>query len=67
LAIARDKHFLSVLILDELTSSLDEGSSVLFSVIRSLCDQGLMILCHPLLDQTYEIADRITVLRNGGW
>jgi monosaccharide-transporting ATPase len=56
-----------ILILDEPTSSLDEGEvAMLFSVIRSLRDQGLAILfVTHFLDQTYEIADRITVLRNG--
>jgi simple sugar transport system ATP-binding protein len=57
-----------ILILDEPTSRLDEGEvAMLFSVIRSLRDQGLAILfVTHFLDQTYEIADRITVLRNGG-
>ena len=56
-----------ILILDEPTSSLDEEEvGMLFSVIRSLRDRGLAILfVTHFLDQTYEIADRITVLRNG--
>lgn len=56
-----------VLILDEPTSSLDRNEvDMLFSVIRSLKsrDIGIIIITH-FLDQVYEIADRITVLRNG--
>ncbi|MBB2975575.1 simple sugar transport system ATP-binding protein [Microbacterium endophyticum] len=56
-----------VLILDEPTSSLDakevEG---LFTVIRSLRDEGVAILfVSHFLDQIYAISDRLTVLRNG--
>ena len=56
-----------LLILDEPTSSLDENEvQELFGVIRRLRDQGLgIIFITHFLDQTYEIADRITVLRNG--
>jgi ABC-type sugar transport system, ATPase component len=56
-----------VLILDEPTSSLDEDEvEQLFSVIRKLRDEGLAILfITHFLDQTYHIADRITVLKNG--
>jgi monosaccharide-transporting ATPase len=56
-----------VLILDEPTSSLDAGEvAQLFRVIRGLRDQGLAIVfVTHFLDQVYEIADRITVLRNG--
>jgi galactofuranose transport system ATP-binding protein len=56
-----------ILILDEPTSSLDETEvAQLFKVIRSLRDQGLAILfITHFLDQTYEISDRITVLKNG--
>jgi simple sugar transport system ATP-binding protein len=56
-----------VLILDEPTSSLD-GDEVkhLFSVLRTLRDEGLAILfVTHFLDEVYAIADRITVLRNG--
>src|SRR5450830_1621447 len=57
----------SVLILDEPTSSLDEAEvQLLFKVLRSLRDEGMAILfVTHFLDQTYEISDRITVLRNG--
>ena len=56
-----------VLILDEPTSSLDRDEvERLFAVIRDLRDQGVAILfVSHFLDQVYEIADRITVLRNG--
>lgn len=56
-----------VLILDEPTSSLDEAEvQQLFKVLRRLRAQGMAILfVTHFLDQTYEISDRITVLRNG--
>jgi len=56
-----------VLILDEPTSSLDEGEVVqLFKVIRKLKADGMAILfITHFLDQTYEISDRITILKNG--
>jgi len=56
-----------VLILDEPTSSLDRGEvEALFEVVRSLRNKGVAILfVSHFLDQVYEIADRITVLRNG--
>ena len=56
-----------VLILDEPTSSLDEGEvQLLFEVLRSLRANGMAILLVThFLEQTYAISDRITVLRNG--
>jgi simple sugar transport system ATP-binding protein len=56
-----------VLILDEPTSSLDRGEvEQLFDIVRGLRDAGVAILfVSHFLDQVYEIADRITVLRNG--
>ncbi|NLG19650.1 MAG: sugar ABC transporter ATP-binding protein [Fibrobacter sp.] len=56
-----------VLILDEPTSSLDENEvRLLFSVLKKLKAEGMAILfVTHFLDQTYEISDRITVLRNG--
>jgi simple sugar transport system ATP-binding protein len=56
-----------VLILDEPTSSLDEEEvELLFQVLRRLREHGLAILfVTHFLDQTYQLADRITVLRNG--
>ncbi|MDR5758855.1 sugar ABC transporter ATP-binding protein [Caballeronia sp. LZ035] len=56
-----------VLILDEPTSSLDDGEVTrLFDVLRRLRDAGLAILfVTHFLEQTYAISDRITVMRNG--
>ncbi len=56
-----------VLILDEPTSSLDRAeTATLFAVLRRLADKGLAILIvtHSLT-QVFEIASRVTVLRNG--
>jgi monosaccharide-transporting ATPase len=57
-----------VLILDEPTSSLDSSEvDQLFAVMRRLKEDGVAILfVSHFLDQVYEIADRMTVLRNGG-
>ncbi|HAT31154.1 MAG TPA: sugar ABC transporter ATP-binding protein [Janthinobacterium sp.] len=56
-----------ILILDEPTSSLDDGEvERLFAVMRQLRGKGMAILfVTHFLDQTYAVADRITVLRNG--
>jgi simple sugar transport system ATP-binding protein len=56
-----------VLILDEPTSSLDESEvAQLFKIIRKLRDEGMAILfITHFLDQTYQISDRITILKNG--
>jgi simple sugar transport system ATP-binding protein len=56
-----------VLILDEPTSSLDDAAvQRLFALLRRLREQGLAILfVTHFLDQTYALADRITVMRNG--
>jgi simple sugar transport system ATP-binding protein len=63
-AMVRDAR---VLILDEPTSSLDrEEVERLFTVVRDLRAKGIAILfVSHFLDQVYEIADRLTVLRNG--
>ena len=57
----------SILILDEPTSSLDAAeTALLFDVLRRLKAQGMGILfVTHFLGQVYEIADTITVLRNG--
>lgn len=68
ISIARAIHINArVLILDEPTSSLDADEvAELFRIIRSLRDDGVAILfVSHFLDQVYEIADRLTVLRNG--
>ena len=56
-----------VLILDEPTSSLDEGEvEKLFGLMRRLRDQGVgIIFVTHFLEQVYAVCDRITVLRNG--
>ncbi|ETX16329.1 sugar ABC transporter ATP-binding protein [Roseivivax halodurans JCM 10272] len=56
-----------VLILDEPTASLDaRETEMLFDVMRKLRDRGLgVVFISHFLDQVYEIADRVTVLRNG--
>ena len=68
-AITRALEVLSakVLILDEPTSSLDmHETSLLFDVVRKLKNEGIgIIFITHFLDQVYQIADRITVLRNG--
>ncbi len=68
-AIARALEIASakVLVLDEPTSSLDaHETDQLFSVMRKLKSEGMAIIfITHFLDQVYEVADRITVLRNG--
>ncbi len=56
-----------VLILDEPTSSLDDGEVArLFDVLRALKRSGMAILfVTHFLEQTYAVSDRITVMRNG--
>jgi galactofuranose transport system ATP-binding protein len=68
-AITRALEILSakVLILDEPTSSLDiHETNLLFDVMRKLKGEGLgIVFITHFLDQVYQVADRITVLRNG--
>jgi simple sugar transport system ATP-binding protein len=56
-----------VLVLDEPTSSLDADEvAELFRIMRVLREDGVAILfVSHFLDQVHEIADRMTVLRNG--
>ncbi len=56
-----------ILILDEPTSSLDANETrLLFDVMRKLRDSGIAIVfVTHFLDQVYQVADRITVLRDG--
>ncbi len=58
-----------VLILDEPTSSLSAHEvTQLFRLIRSLRNQGVAILfISHRLEEVLEIADRVTVLRDGRW
>jgi simple sugar transport system ATP-binding protein len=55
------------LILDEPTSSLDDQEvAKLFSLMRGLKARGVgIVFVTHFLEQVYEVADRITVLRNG--
>jgi simple sugar transport system ATP-binding protein len=68
-AIARALEVASakILVLDEPTSSLDvKESNKLFDVMKKLKSEGLgVIFITHFLDQVYQVADRITVLRNG--
>ena len=68
-AIARALEIASarILILDEPTSSLTlHETAQLFRVMRKLKSEGMAIIfVTHFLDQVYEVADRITVLRNG--
>ncbi|MFW6108618.1 MAG: sugar ABC transporter ATP-binding protein, partial [bacterium] len=56
-----------LIIMDEPTSSLDEHEvERLFAIIRQLKADGVSVLfITHFLDQVYEIAERLTVLRNG--
>ncbi|WP_152047441.1 sugar ABC transporter ATP-binding protein [Aureimonas psammosilenae] len=56
-----------VLILDEPTASLDAAEvERLFTIVRKLRDQGLaVVFITHFLDQVFDLADRVTVLRNG--
>ncbi|MDR1703521.1 MAG: ATP-binding cassette domain-containing protein, partial [Clostridiales bacterium] len=68
IAIARAVSINSkVLILDEPTSSLDEGEvRKLFALMRQLSEQGVgIVFITHFLEQVYAVCDRITVLRNG--
>lgn len=59
----------SILVLDEVTSSLDRSEvEQLFSILARLRKEGMAILLVThFLDQVYQISDRITVLRNGSF
>ena len=56
-----------VLVLDEPTASLDANETeLLFQILRDLKSRGIAIVfITHFIDQVYEIADRISVLRNG--
>ncbi|MDP2914850.1 MAG: sugar ABC transporter ATP-binding protein [Candidatus Aminicenantes bacterium] len=56
-----------IIIMDEPTSALNETETAkLFEIIRSLRDRGcaIVFISHRL-DEIYQVADRITVLRDG--
>lgn len=56
-----------VLVMDEPTSSLDEGEvKQLFALVERLKARGTgIVFVTHFLDQVYQVSDRITVLRNG--
>lgn len=56
-----------VLILDEPTASLDAAEvRMVFDVVRDLRDRGMAIIfVSHFLDQVFDLADRVTILRNG--
>ncbi len=56
-----------VLVLDEPTASLDTHEvEMLFAVLKQLRAEGLgIVIITHFLNQVYDIADRVTVLRNG--
>ena len=56
-----------VLILDEPTSSLtDDEVASLFALVRRLRDEGVaVIFVSHRLSEIFELADRVTVLRDG--
>ncbi len=56
-----------VLVLDEPTASLDANeTALLFRIVRDLKARGIAIVfITHFIDQVYEIADRVSVLRNG--
>ena len=56
-----------VLVLDEPTASLDSHETeLLFDIVRDLKSRGIAIVfITHFIDQVYQIADRISVLRNG--
>ena len=58
-----------IIIMDEPTSSLTLGETrQLFRIIKSLRDEGIgIIYISHRMEEVMEIADRITVLRDGKW
>ncbi len=56
-----------VLVLDEPTASLDATeTALLFQIVRDLKSRGIAIVfITHFVDQVYQIADRVSVLRNG--
>jgi ribose transport system ATP-binding protein len=67
-AIARAIGFSArLVIMDEPTSSLDEGEvALLFKVIRQLKAEGVsVIFVSHKLDELYKVCDRVTIMRDG--
>src|SRR5690606_6228779 len=68
--IARALHAESkILILDEPTTALSSRETDgLFSMIRQLRSEGLaMVYISHRMNEVYELADRVSVLRDGGY
>ncbi len=58
-----------VIIMDEPTSALTESEvKILFDIIKKLKEKGISIIyISHKLDEIFEIADRVTVFRDGKW
>lgn len=56
-----------ILVMDEPTASLSERETqILFEIIRTLRDQGIAVIyISHRMSEVYELADRVTVLRDG--
>lgn len=63
-ALANESH---ILVMDEVTSALrSEEIEQLFILIRSLCASGVSVIyITHRIDEVFEIADQVTVLRDG--
>jgi inositol transport system ATP-binding protein len=58
-----------VILMDEPTAALsDHECAALFKAIRQLCQRGVAVVytTHKM-DEVFQLADRITVLRDGAW
>ncbi|MBF0442999.1 MAG: sugar ABC transporter ATP-binding protein, partial [Oligoflexales bacterium] len=63
------RHKAKVIVMDEPTTALtDEEIKRLFTMMRSLCTEGVGIfyISHRM-DEIYEIGDRITIMRDGAF
>lgn len=58
-----------LIVMDEPTSSLDTNEvKVLFSLVQKLKEKGMsFIFISHRLDEVYEVSDRITILKDGGY
>lgn len=71
-AVVRAVHFApatdSILVLDEPTAALAEADKLLlFDLLRQVRNRGQTVLyVTHLLQEVFELADRVTILRNGG-
>lgn len=62
-------HNAKIIIMDEPTSSLTENEvSILFGIIRKLTEKGISIIyISHKMDEIFQIADYVTVMRDGKW